>query len=218
MSGLFDDAGTPPRRGTATRQRPPQTGRSRALLGTAAVLVLTFFMLSAFTDVWTDRLWFDSLGYAEVFNKVLGTRVLLFVLFGGLMGGFVALNVVIAFRRRPSFRPMAADPGLDRYRDALDPLRKWVVLATAALLALIGGGSASGQWRSFLLWRHGQPFGTDDPYFGKDIGFFVFDLPWWHYVVNFALMTVVLGLVAAVVVHYLFGGIRLQSRGDKQSS
>ena len=218
MSGIFDDAGTPPRRGATAQQRPAPSGRSRALLGTAAVLVVGFFLLSAFTDVWTDRLWFDNLGYAQVFNKVLGTRVLLFVLFGGLMGGFVALNVVIAFRRRPAFGPGPGDPSIERYRDALDPLRRWVVVATAALLALIGGGSASGQWRSFLLWRHGQSFGTDDPYFKKDIGFFVFDLPWWHYVVNFALMTVVLGLVAALLVHYLFGGIRLQSRGDKLSS
>ncbi len=218
MSGLFDDAGNPPRRSTTTRPRQATSGRSRALLGTAAVLVVAFFLLSAFTDVWTDRLWFSSVEYSEVFNKVLGTRVLLFAVFGTVMGGFVALNVVIAFRRRPAFRPVATDAGLERYRDALDPLRKWVVVATAALLALIGGGSASGQWRSFLLWRHAQPFGTDDPYFDKDVGFFVFDLPWWHYVVNFLLMTVVLGLVAAVVVHYVFGGIRLQSRGDKLSS
>ena len=218
MSGLFDDAGTPPRRGSTAQARPPATGRSRALLGTAAVLVVGFFLLSAFADVWTDRLWFASVDYAGVFNKVLGTRVLLFLVFGALMGGFVALNVVVAFRRRPVFRPVPNDAGLDRYRDALDPLRTWVVVATGALLGLIGGGSAAGQWRSFLLWRHGQEFGTDDPYFKKDLGFFVFDLPWWHYVVNFGLMTIVLGLVAAVVVHYLFGGIRLQSRGDKLSS
>jgi uncharacterized membrane protein (UPF0182 family) len=94
-------------------------------------------------------------------------------------------------------------------------MRKWVVIAIAVLLALIAGGSASGQWRSFLLWRHRQTFGTKDPYFEKDVGFFVFSLPWFHYVVNFTLMTIVLALIAAVIVHYLFGGIRLQSRGDK---
>ena len=131
------------------------------------------------------------------------------------MGGFVAANIVWAFRARPQFRPLPAEAGLDRYRDAVEPMRKWVVIAIAVLLALIAGGSASGQWRSFLLWRHRQSFGTKDPYFEKDVGFFVFSLPWFHYVVNFALMTFVLALVAAVVVHYLFGGIRLQARGDK---
>jgi hypothetical protein len=94
-------------------------------------------------------------------------------------------------------------------------MRKWVVIAVALLLALIAGGSASGQWRSFLLWRHRKTFGVEDPYFEKDVGFFVFSLPWFHYVVNFALMTIVLALIGAVIVHYLFGGIRLQARGDK---
>ncbi len=211
MSGLFDDP-TPPRRGAAAAPRPQ---RSRALLATAAVLIAGFFLLSTFTGIWTNKLWFSNVGYSEVFTKVLGTRVLLFVVFGILMGGVVAANIVWSFKARPQFRPLPSEAGLERYRDAVEPMRKWVVIAVAVLLGLIAGGSASGQWRTYLLWRHRQPFGTDDPYFKKDIGFFVFSLPWLHYVVNFALMTLVLALVAAVIVHYLFGGIRLQSRGDR---
>lgn len=210
MSGLFDDP-TPPRRSAP----PPRPQRSRALLATATVLILGFFLLSAFTGIWTDKLWFSSVGYSDVFTKILGTRALLFVVFGVVMGGFVAANIVWAFRARPQFRPLPTEAGLDRYRDAVEPMRKWVVIAVGGLLALIAGGSAAGQWRTFLLWRHRQSFGTKDPYFDKDVGFFVFSLPWFHYVVNFALMTLVLALIAAVIVHYLFGGIRLQARGDK---
>ncbi|WP_238993315.1 UPF0182 family protein [Nocardioides caldifontis] len=214
MSGLFDDEPTPPRR-TAAPARPR---RSKVLLVTGALLIVLFFMLSAFTGVWTDRLWFESVGYSGVFTKTLGTRVLLFVVFGILMGAFVAANIVIAFRQRPDFRPLPSEASLDRYRDAVEPMRKWVVVAIAVLLGLVAGGSAAGQWRNFLLWRHQKEFGVDAAFFeGRDVGFFVFELPWLHYVVNFALMTIVLGLVASVVVHYLFGGIRLQSRGDKVS-
>ncbi|MDX6327474.1 MAG: uncharacterized protein QOK15_3828, partial [Nocardioidaceae bacterium] len=213
MSGLFDDAPTPPRR-PGTGRRPQ---RSRALLATAAVLIAGFFLLSAFTNVWTDKLWFSSVGYSEVFRTVLITRTLLFIVFGLVLGGVVAVNIVVAVRSRPDFRSLPREANLDRYRDAVEPLRKWVVIAIGTLLGLIAGGSASGQWRSFLLWGHSKPFGTKDPYFHRDIGFFVFQLPWLHYVVNFALMTIVLGLIAAVVVHYLFGGIRLQARGDKVS-
>ncbi len=211
MSGLFDDPPNPPRR-TAP---PPRPQRSRALGITAVVLVVGFFVLSAFTGLWTDRLWFNSVGFGEVFSTVLTTRVLLFIAFGLIMGGFVAANVVLAFRHRPPFRAMPSEANLERYREVVEPLRAWVVIAVAGLLALVAGGSAAGQWRAFLLWRNGGDFGASDPYFKRDIGFFVFDLPWLHYVVNFAMMTVVLGLVAAIVVHYLFGGIALQSRTDK---
>ncbi len=213
MSGLFDDPPTSPRR------TPPRPGpnRSRALLTTAGVLIAGFFLVSAFTGVWTDKLWFSSVGYGDVFTKVLLTRSLLFAVFGAFMGGFVAANVVAAFRSRPDFRSLPREANLDRYREAVEPMRKWVVIVIGGLLGLIAGGSAAGQWRSFLLWRNNQSFGTKDPYFDRDIGFFVFQLPWLHYVVNFVLMTIVLGLIAAIVVHYLFGGIRLQSRGNKVS-
>ena len=81
----------------------------------------------------------------------------------------------------------------------------------------VAGSSGSGQWRQFLLWRNREPFGTDDPYFGRDVGFYVFELPWLHYLVDFGMAITVLSLIAAAITHYLFGGIRLQARRDKLS-
>ena len=222
MSGFFDD--DPPAQPRRQNPRTPPA-RSRALIGTAVVLVVTFFLISIFTKVWTDRLWFAHVGdgtpgfsYSSVFTKVLGTRVLLFLVFAILMGAFVAVNIVLAYRFRPMFRPASVEQAnLDRYRDVVDPLRRWLVVAVAVVLALFAGGSGSGQWRQYLLWRHQVPFGTPDPYFHKDVGFYVFDLPWLHYLVNFGMAMTVLGLLAAGIVHYLFGGIRLQAKHDKLS-
>ena len=45
-----------------------------------------------------------------------------------------------------------------------------------------------------------------------DISFFAFDLPWYRFVLGFAFATVVVGLIAAAVTHYLYGGLRLQPR------
>ena len=221
MSGIFDDGG----HGPARRVTPPGSPhRSRALIGTIIVLVLAFFLVSVFTGVWTDRLWFknvggsDGLDYSRVFTKVLGTKVLLFLVFGLLMGAAVAANVVLAYRFRPLFRPPSQEQAnLDRYREVVDPLRRWLVVAVAVVLGLFAGGSGSGQWRQFLMWRHRSPFGTEDPYFHKDVGFYVFELPWLHYLVDFGLALTVLSLLAAAVVHYLFGGIRLQSKQDRLS-
>ena len=134
------------------------------------------------------------------------------------MGAVVAANIVVAYRFRPLFRPASQEQvNLDRYRDVVDPLRRWLVVAIAVVLGLFAGGSGSGQWRQFLMWRHRTPFGTEDPYFKKDVGFYVFDLPWLHYLVDFGLALTVLSLLAAAVVHYLFGGIRLQAKQDRLS-
>ncbi|MGA8211363.1 MAG: UPF0182 family protein [Nocardioidaceae bacterium] len=215
MSGLFDD-GPPPQ-----APRVPTRGsqqRSRALVATIIVMVIAFFFVSVFTGVWTDRLWFKSVGYSSVFTKVLGTKVLLFIVFGALMAGAIGLNMALAYRFRPLFRPASPEQvSLDRYREVVDPLRRWLLLGVAAVFGLFAGGSGSGQWRPFLLWRHGGSFGDKDAYFKKDVGFYVFDLPWLHYLVDFMMALAVLSLIAAAVVHYLFGGIRLQAKTDRLS-
>jgi uncharacterized membrane protein (UPF0182 family) len=215
VSGFFDDP--PPTRPRPAAAAPPPA-RSRALMGTAAVLVAAFFVVSVFTGIWTDRLWFRSIDYASVFNTMLGTRVALFVVFGLLMGVFVGVNMFLAYRFRPLFRPASLEQAsLDRYREVVDPLRRWLLVGASGVLAVFAGTSGAGQWRDFLLWRNSTPFGSTDPYFNRDIGFFVFELPWLHYLVNFGMAITVVALMVSAVVHYLFGGIRLQAQRDKFS-
>ena len=215
MSDFFNDppAAKPRPAGAAS---PPQ--RSRALMGTAVVLVVAFFLVSVFTGIWTDRLWFRSVDYSSVFTKMISTRVLLFTVFALLMGLFIAVNMFLAYRFRPMFRPASLEQAnLDRYRDVVVPLRRWLLIGVSIVMAVFAGASGAGQWREFLLWRHSTPFGTKDPYFQKDIGFYVFELPWMHYLVDFGMALTVVALVIATFVHYLFGGIRLQAQRDKFS-
>jgi uncharacterized membrane protein (UPF0182 family) len=196
-------------------QRPP---RSRALVITIAVMIALFLAMTGFSSFWTERLWFSSVGYTSVFSKLVGTKVLLFAVFGLLMAAVVAVNIVIAYRYRPIFRPASPEQvSLDRYRDAVTPIRLWLMLGVSVMIGIFAGISAAGNWREFLLWRHGGSFGSKDPYFHKDIGFYVFDLPWLHYMVNFAMAVTVVSILVAALVHYLFGGIRLQSQQDRFS-
>lgn len=208
MSGMFEQQ---PRR----PQPPPppgRPGRSRALVITAAVLFVGFIALTAFASFWTERLWFQSVGYSGVFTTKLWTRVGLFLVFGALMAAVVAVNIVVAHRFRPWLQiGMPDQASLERYREALVPVGAWVVAGASLLVGAFAGASASNQWREFTLWRHAVPFNQEDPYFKNDASFYVFDLPWWHYVTDFVMATTVIGLMAAALVHYLYGGIRLSA-------
>ena len=211
MSGLFDDD---PRADTGVRRQ----GRPRALLITVTVVVTAFVLLSFLSTFWTERLWFLSLGYGSVFSTMLWTRVGLFLVFGALMTLAIAASMLIAYRARPLFRPQTPDQaGLDRYRDAVVPVRTWLMAGLSLVMGVFAGASAAGQWRTFMLWRNGGAFGTTDPFFDRDIGFYVFDLPWLHFLADYAMTVLVLALIAGAAVHYLFGGIRLQSRRDRLS-
>ena len=58
------------------------------------------------------------------------------------------------------------------------------MIAVGIVLVLFAGSSASGAWRTWLQWRNAPPFGTKDPQFGLDVSFYVFDLPWWRFVLG----------------------------------
>ncbi|RYC07266.1 UPF0182 family protein [Nocardioides zhouii] len=225
MSNPFDSprSGGPqgPSGPTPTRTTPPSR-RPGALVITAIVLVVGFMLLSGFASFWTERLWFRSVEYGEVFTTLLLTRIGLFFVFAGLMAATVGIAMAMAYRFRPVLwpgMPGMPDDGMDRYRELLAPRMNWVIAGAAIVMGLFAGASATGQWRSYSMWRHAQDFGTTDPYFKKDVGFYVFQLPFWHYLVDYVMALAVVGLIAVVVINYLFGGVRLSARpGDRLTS
>jgi uncharacterized protein len=197
---------------------PRRSRRARILLFVIGGVIVAFFLITLFASLYTDRLWYSSVGYPSVYDKMLWTRVGLFAGFGLVMAAAVAGNMVVAYRARPFYRPDSPEQtGLDRYRDAVTPLRTLLLVSASGVIGLFGGVAANGQWRSFLLWVNRVSFHTSDPYFHKDVGFYVFTLPWLHFVVGYAIAVLVLSTLAAAVVHYLYGGIRLQAAQDKLS-
>ncbi len=199
--------------------QPRRSSRARILLFVVVGVIVAIFLVSMFASLYTDRLWYSSVGYTRVFDTMLWTRIGLFIGFGLVMGGAVAANMVIAYRARPFNRPDSPEQtGLDRYRDAVAPIRTLLLVSVAGVIGLFGGVAANGQWRTFLLWANRVPFHAEDPYFHKDVGFYVFTLPWLHFVTGYVIAVLVLSALTALVVHYLYGGIRLQAGSDRLST
>ncbi|MDP9441793.1 MAG: UPF0182 family protein, partial [Actinomycetota bacterium] len=196
------------------RSRPPQrTPRSRVgLIVSAAVLFFLLTSLRGIAGFFTDFLWFDELGLVSVWKGVLGAKIGLSLVFTGTFFLLLWLNLVIADRIAPRFRPAGPeDETVARYQEVVGPYAGKVRVAVAALFALIAGTGMGGQWRNWILFRNSVPFGTRDPLFDRDISFFVFRLPFMADAVNWLFVALVLTLVMTVVAHYLNGGIRLQA-------
>ena len=189
------------------------------LLGPVLVVLAVILLLGGVgVSLFTDLLWFRSVDYTSVFTTVLTTKLLLFVLFGVLMAVLVGANVAVAYRVRPPFRPMSLEQqNLERYRVAVEPFLKPVLIGGAGLFGLFAGLSAASRWQTWLLWRNGTPFGEVDAQFGRDISYFAFTYPFQRFVLGFLLTAVVLALLASAATHYLFGGLRLQTVGEKVS-
>ncbi|MEU8617102.1 UPF0182 family protein [Streptomyces sp. NPDC048623] len=197
--------------------RPSRRARTLLMtLGVLAVLAMVFVMFSGF---WTDWLWFRSVHYSSVFTTTLWTKIGLFLVFGLLMALAVGLNIWLAYRLRPPLSAMSLEQqNLDRYRMGVAPFKKWVLLAITALVGLIAGASASGQWRTWLMWVNGVSFGQRDPQFQLDVSFYAFDLPWYRFLLAFGFAATVLSLIAAALTHYLYGGLRITSPGARATA
>ena len=185
----------------------------RYLVPVIVGLVAFVVVLIIVAGVWTDFLWFRSVHYGSVFGVTYGTRWALFFIGGIFMAVVTGVNAVIAFRLRPAYRPVTPQrPGIETYRLAVDPHRRLLLGIALGLVGLISGISAAGAWRTWLLFINQVPFHQRDPQFKIDISFFVFTYPFIRLVLSFLFAAVLLSLATAVLVHALYGGLRLQGR------
>ncbi|MFI7428757.1 UPF0182 family protein [Micromonospora sp. NPDC049836] len=198
---------------------PRMSRRGRVTIGVLIGVFVFFTLLGWGVNAWTDWLWFDEVRYTQVFTGVLATRLLLFLVIGAGMALVIAANLWLAYRLRPRLRPHSPEQAtLERYRMLLTPrLGTWIAVVSV-IIGLFAGLSGQSRWSQWLLFRNGGTFGVKDPEFGVDVGFYVFDLPFWRYLLGVGFTAVVLALLGALAVHYIFGGVRLQGVGDRMTN
>src|SRR6516225_2742879 len=186
----------------------------RYLVPVVGGLIVLGVLLTIIAGVWTDWLWYRSVDHASVFGVIYGTRWALFFVVGIFMAAVVGFNAVLAYRLRPVYRPAASPerPGVDAYRMAVDPHRRLLLGIVLGLVGVISGITASGAWRTWLLFINRVPFGRRDPQFHLDISFFVFTYPFLRLVLSYLFAAVFLSLLAAVAVHVLYGGLGWHGR------
>lgn len=190
--------------------------RRRGLFLVVGVLLGLYLAASALATIWTDFLWFDSLGFAGVWWTRVLVRGALTV--GAVIISFLVLFSNLALADRMSLRHLSApgteeDELLARLRDWVEPRLRSVRLLGSAVLALMIGGGAGAWTDRLFLFLNPQDFDVVDPLFGNDVGFYVFRLPLLRDLLVWGFN---LGLVTALAVaaaHYLNGALRLRARG-----
>jgi uncharacterized membrane protein (UPF0182 family) len=188
----------------------------RYLIPAAAIVIAVIVIIAVTAGVWTDLLWFRSVGYSTVFETTYGIKWALFAIAALFMAAVTGINMWLAYRLRPEHRPVAAEPqGLEAYRLVIDPHRKAALAVVLGLTALISGLTAAASWRTWLLFANRVPFGVKDPQFRLDVSFYTFDYPFIRMVLSYLFAAVILALVLSAAVHYLYGGLRPQRKGSR---
>ncbi len=188
------------------------------MVGSAFVVIALLLVGPRLIDGYVDWLWFGELGYRSVFVTTLLTRLITFVAVSLVVGGIVFAAMAMAFRARPVFVPTNGvnDP-VARYRTTVLSRLRLVGFGIPAGIGVLSGIVAQSYWVRIQLFLRGGDFGITDPQFGKDLGFYAFDLPFYRLVVGLLLATLLLATIANITTHYIFGGIRLSGRAGALS-
>jgi uncharacterized protein len=189
----------------------------------AASIVAVLVMFFVFSRFFVDLLWFSSLGFRAVFTTTWLTKLIVFAIASGLSSVVLLFNGLIAARattgpiNRPrSFRvigrsaqgrPEVIELSVDKL-----PLRL-MVAGGALIIGLLIGFAQMANWDMILKWYYAVPFGRSDPVFGNDLAFYVFALPVYELLKDWALLIIFLSAAIAVVIYVARGSIDYQQTG-----
>src|ERR1700677_1341989 len=194
----------------------PSRSRRRArwwIVGAIVVLIILLASLRTLADIYTDGLWFSSVGYHNVFSTLLVIKLGLFGVFGAIFFVVMWVNLIACDRlASDDLGAVQKDEVVRRYQQIVRPYAGRLYIALAFVMALIGASGTIGEWQNWILFRHGGNFGVKDPQFHKDVGFYVFKLPFLNFVVDWTLAILIVTLIVSMLCHYLNGGI-LPQRG-----
>ncbi len=187
--------------------------RRRIWIGVVIVLIIVAFAsLKSLATLYTDDLWFDSVNQHAVWSTLVAVKVGLFVSFGAAFFAVLWVNLLVT-DRLAGLAEDGTEPDdelVRRYRRVVRPYSGRIYAALAAVVALIAASGTIGEWQNWILFRHGGNFGVKDPQFHRDVGFFVFKLPFLMFIVNWTLVSLVVISIITTIFHYLNGGIRPQ--------
>ncbi len=171
---------------------------NRLRLWTTIIIAFVLFLLLRFgVTMYTDWLWFQNLDFGSVYLTSLLGRVAVF--FGTAIPFVVILvgNVVLA-------RWFSARGELFMgQRRTLDlPIFGWLIWVTGFFLGLAVGLAAAPRWLDFLRFLNQAPFGLSDPLFNRDVGFYVFTLPVYHFIQGWLITTILMTLIGVIIIYF----------------
>lgn len=183
---------------------------------TTAILVafiLVLLMARWGSNLYIDWLWFKSLTYDHVFIKILLSELGIKLAVGTVV--FVALFINLFFTRQVVLNTINTtkqhedengvvtlyQSPLAQYLNSKNLLAAYG--AVSLFLAFFVAMSVTGDWVTVQKFLNATPFGTADPLFNKDIGFYVFQLPFYQFIYKILAWIVLLAALCTAAVYLL---------------
>jgi uncharacterized membrane protein (UPF0182 family) len=209
--------------------RPKVAGRQpylhyflQFLLPAAILLFIAVGMVTGYLEKW---LWMGELHYSGVFWTLFSVQWTMFAAAFVLVFAFLWLNLYQALGHSGALVPLplgkAKKPTIaaaERVQGDLSPvLLRSSVVVFSLMIAWMAAQAFFGAWDSYLRFRYGGAFGLADPLFGVDVGFYIFQLPFYR-LLQSSLLLLVLATLTGVGCIYGYAVTRQAGQGGVLSA
>jgi uncharacterized membrane protein (UPF0182 family) len=188
--------------------------RIKLIIGLIALAVVLVWSI---VSVYPDWLWFRNLDFSPVFWTMLISKFGFGLIVWVLLIMILTVNIIMAQRiSRKVGRPSVGEDGTPSFY-GLSGYKFTLFLFVVVLVgSLVIASKGSAHWDMVLRYLYQQPFGTRDPIFQLDLGFYMFTLPLYIYIRE-GLIVLLLFSGAITIIWYMKEGI-LQVIGEASSS
>ena len=184
-------------------------------------ILLTALLINVLRGLYTDMLWFESIGYKSVFIKILTTKLMLFA-FGAIGSCVIILPVLIFTYRSTVGTPIDTIP--IEIQPVIEKVIKLVIGIALLILSITFGTMLAGEWEVLLRFvndvdftrispDNSQVIQAIEPVFNKNIGFYVFDLPMFILMQSWLQAAMIATLIASAAVYF----VNISLRGEDLS-
>jgi uncharacterized membrane protein (UPF0182 family) len=169
----------------------------------AGIIIALYILMTATSSFWVNWWWFSSMHRRSLLTDRYLYQGVAFV--AGLLigGGIVGFNLILALRR--TREPGGSRSAVSRVSNRI---LFWLIVAGTVVVGVITGVRAARAWETWALWINGSSFNQEDPYFHRDIGFYVFSLPALNSIYRTLLVLFLLAIAGTIVVYALRQSLR----------
>ncbi len=187
--------------------------RSKVTVTLILIGIIGLTLMSSLIHLLTESWWFEAVGFEEVFWTRISWQIGIWIVTFAIYSSFLWFNYWLAtsLTRDRSFRLFEGSE-LEPYSKTISKLAALVLIF---LVAFSAATASSAVWQTILKFFNATDFNRSDPIFGKDIGFYLFQLPLYEGLQNWLFNLLVTGLVVAIAVYLLKGIIRFNLSQEK---
>ncbi|MFQ6050887.1 MAG: UPF0182 family protein [Candidatus Hydrothermarchaeota archaeon] len=154
--------------------------------------LLGVIFIISFIKIYPEWLWFSSVNYSSVYWTILSTKLAIAIIVATFFFTFISINFYLM------------DRAMKKYEipEITDKKSSKMIYAGIGVFSLIVGIIASSAWKTALLYFNQVPFGVSDPLFNRDIGFYIFSLPFYWFAWNLLFYSAVCSLAIVFLVPF----------------